>query len=530
MSNYVANYVFCNEELYNGFLYNSFGQRFFQEGMYDPAGYVLDSERRLLIFETRGMEYKNEAIEKVISRYHDVIWNCVEENHVEEGCFYWDGEKVSGSVRPLQESCDDCYFTIEYEDPLFRGFKIIMGFPDRIVEENFVTNTRREFYLSEFASSQIMSFMNDQRTRIIQESSGHEFPSYTGEDIWDEYGFWGADRFCDNAGVCRLDSDQIKGIDEEELKKGALIIKEVRNYLEEYFRKYKIDIQLSYKEVREFAMGDRVESVKIKELERIHGFAVEYRDKYQDPETRECEVEDGFAERCREFGFVMDCGERFAERYSKEAFQDYRDLEDIAVDIEDIDILGSAIFSYWRGVTHWSYSQLLEESNRRWFAIAFDRLSALTDPYKDKPFSFDGRLTRVTIKSDSVCYGPCPKPDDEVMQELIIIDDGRVWVTRYNYGEGYPYEIKDNRRYDVSTASVQKIFAAILNYFKSNRSDTFVTDVGSWEIFLNDDLLRTFKASGSMGSDLYSEYGGLSEIIRAELSIPDLFVFDGNNG
>ena len=53
--------------------------------MYDPIGCILDEEKRLVIFDTRGMEYKRENIEKIICRYQDVVWNCVEEN-VATGC------------------------------------------------------------------------------------------------------------------------------------------------------------------------------------------------------------------------------------------------------------------------------------------------------------------------------------------------------------------------------------------------------------------------------------------------------------
>ena len=529
MSNYVANYVFCNEELYNDFLNVDFDHKLFQEGMYDPIGCILNQERRLLIFDTRGMEYKHDYIEMIINRYHDVVWNCVEENCVEEGHFYWDGEKVASVVRPLQESSEDCFFTIEYADPDFKMFKTIIGFPNRLVEENFVTNTRREYYLSEFASNHIMNYMDNLRSRIIENTAHGEYPSFTDKTIREEYWFWSKDNYSDCASICKIDADQIDKIDKEELKKGELIIKEVKDYLEEFFKKNRIEFQLSYEDIKEFAVSENDDNKVINNFDRIHDFAVEYRDKYLDPETKECEVEEGFADKCRELGFEMDCGKRFIEAYSEGGFQDYRNLEDIIDEVDDVDLLGSAIFSYWRGVTHWSYTYLLDDDNKKWLITALDRMATLTDPYKDKPFAFDGQLTRILIKSNNICYGPCPDPDEEVMQKLIIINDGRVWVERFVYGEGYPYEVKSRKRCDLSEDSIERIFRAVVDYINGDRPLEYVTDIGFWELYLNDRQGKTFKDSGSMYSDLYSKYGGLSEIIRAELNIPDLFVFDGNN-
>ena len=251
MSNYVANYVFCNEELYNNFLYADFEHKLFQEGMYDPIGCILDEEKRLVIFDTRGMEYKRENIEKIICRYHDVVWNCVEENRIEEGQFYWDGEKVVLTLRPLQESVDDCTFTIEFFEPDYKTLKVITGFPDRITEENYVTNTRRDFWLSEHPSKQITTYMNNVRVRILNESKHGDFPSVISGDVLDEYWFWSPSDYKEHASICKCDAGQI---DQKEFDKGDQIIREVKDYLTDFFRTFNIDIKLFYSDVAEFCL------------------------------------------------------------------------------------------------------------------------------------------------------------------------------------------------------------------------------------------------------------------------------------
>ena len=115
------------------------------------------------------------------------------------------------------------------------------------------------------------------------------------------------------------------------------------------------------------------------ERKKIHDFAVKYHSLYVNPQTTEREVEDGFSDQCFALGFEMDCGERFIETFSKGAFYEKEDLEQIISDIDDIMLLGSAIFSHWRAVTHWDYSSLLGEEHRPWFITAFGRLAVITE-------------------------------------------------------------------------------------------------------------------------------------------------------
>lgn len=58
--------------------------------------------------------------------------------------------------------------------------------------------------------------------------------------------------------------------------------------------------------------------------------------------------------------------------------------------IEDIGLLGSAIFSKYRYITHWAYcDNLLSESNREWFKMAFKRLQELTNEVESVDFTDD---------------------------------------------------------------------------------------------------------------------------------------------
>ena len=127
---------------------------------------------------------------------------------------------------------------------------------------------------------------------------------------------------------------------------------------------------------------------------RIHDFADHYFNLYRDPRTTNKQVCDGFAEKCFDLGFEMDCGNAFCERYPK-AFNDYTELEKIIEEIDDPQFLGTAIFSQWRYVTHWSYcSHPLDPEFRPWFISAFGRLMTITSEDNTPPFVFFGNAKK----------------------------------------------------------------------------------------------------------------------------------------
>ena len=85
-----------------------------------------------------------------------------------------------------------------------------------------------------------------------------------------------------------------------------------------------------------------------------------------------------FADECEACGFEMDCGKSFERKYpEKRAFTTATGLSEIIHEIDDILLLGSAIFSQWRYYTHWAMSGL--DNFKEWFLIAFTRLLELSE-------------------------------------------------------------------------------------------------------------------------------------------------------
>lgn len=192
------------------------------------------------------------------------------------------------------------------------------------------------------------------------------------------------------------------------------------------------------------------------DMKQIHEFAVKWYDKFRNKKINYIELVDHYmADDCEALGFVMDCGHAFSDKYGKAA-NDVETLERIIGQITDIPLLGSAIYSQWRYFNHWAYSgeEILEPQNRAWFTIALSRLGELAECQLKR---FIGTPQKVRIVSNNICYGPSPKPDDEVEQHITINADGRVWFSAYNFGSGFDghekygskiYKIKKDKHHD----------------------------------------------------------------------------------
>ena len=113
----------------------------------------------------------------------------------------------------------------------------------------------------------------------------------------------------------------------------------------------------------------------------IFAFAKKWSEKFSDKNISYIELVDRYmAEDCKSLNFNMDCGNSFWELYGK-AVYDSDTLTPIINQINDIPLLGSAIYSRWRYFNHWAYdpSSILEEKNRKWFLLALNRLMELTN-------------------------------------------------------------------------------------------------------------------------------------------------------
>lgn len=126
----------------------------------------------------------------------------------------------------------------------------------------------------------------------------------------------------------------------------------------------------------------------------------------------------------------------------------------------------------------------------------------------------------IRIVSNCISYGPQPEPMDIVEQRLSINSKGRVWLTQYAYGSGFPYHCVKREQFAIPKAATNELFGIVKAYTLSLSEIEMVTDCGDWELSMDGEV---FKGS------LMNDYEDISTCIRKALGRTDLFIMDGNN-
>lgn len=265
--------------------------------------------------------------------------------------------------------------------------------------------------------------------------------------------------------------------------------------------------------------------------EKIYEFANHYFNIFRDPKATNRQVEEDFADKCFALGFEMDCGNSFCEKYPK-AFNDVAELDKIIEEIDDPQFLGTAIFSQWRYITHWSYcSHPLDEQYRPWFITAFGRLVAITSEVGAPPYVFYGNVRKIKINSNCIGYGFLPKEGIEVEQHLTITDEGRVWLSRYAIAEDLNFvKLKkiEQKQFRIDAEKAKFLLDKYTKYFRDEYEISFATDVGSFEMLITDDEGKTAVFIGPLICEFEVDGYDLSQLTRDTLDDQTLFMFDCN--
>lgn len=159
MSNYVHNYLFCNKDAKKRILSLSDDELYMLKGYYDDIVITIKDNRFLIIFDTWGMEYRTEFITGFIREFKSTKWYCIEENEIEQRCYFWNGSDVECSMRKLIETLDGEEICIRYSDSKFRPLYIIFISAHRIVFENLLKNKMKEYYFSKKSSILIEDYV-----------------------------------------------------------------------------------------------------------------------------------------------------------------------------------------------------------------------------------------------------------------------------------------------------------------------------------------------------------------------------------
>lgn len=141
-----------------------------------------------------------------------------------------------------------------------------------------------------------------------------------------------------------------------------------------------------------------------------------------------------------------------------------------------------------------------------------------------------GRVKRIKLVSNCLCYGPAPMPEDEAEQHLTICSDGRVFFSSYIVGnrEDFKYEKARMERHDITDTKANYILATIGSFFEEKYIENFATDCGNWDIEIINEQDRKFHFGGSLCTDLVYRQEALSLLLREFIEMPELLGFDGD--
>ncbi len=138
-------------------------------------------------------------------------------------------------------------------------------------------------------------------------------------------------------------------------------------------------------------------------------------------------------------------------------------------------------------------------------------------------------IRKIQLVSDNICYGPMPEPEREVEQRLTVLSDGRVWLSRYRFGEGWPHKLAAKETMRIGKEKATEILSVIENVFTEGFVPDLVTDVGSWDLKITFEDGQVVPFEGSLFRDERIEEYGISGMIRQALGDSSVFAFDGGH-
>jgi len=116
----------------------------------------------------------------------------------------------------------------------------------------------------------------------------------------------------------------------------------------------------------------------------IFEFLKSWTKRFSSHELTKIEFEENFGDICASLGFQMDCSHEFDRLYPGSSQIPSTELDAMINSIQDVDLLGSAVYSQWRYLTHWADFYELDKDTCHWFKIILRQMKELTKKKKHK--------------------------------------------------------------------------------------------------------------------------------------------------
>lgn len=251
-------------------------------------------------------------------------------------------------------------------------------------------------------------------------------------------------------------------------------------------------------------------------LKYIHDFANRWYEKFGNPKTKFIDlVGRRMGEECKNLGFEMDIGKAFFSKYGN-AVSNYIELNKVIDEIDDIDLLGSAIFSHWRYFNHWAYDaeEIMEFENISWFLIALSRLAVLSG--KDS-FVFEGIPKNISLVSNYAFSESHYDISNEVKQVLNINYDGQLEFSAFNIVGDMTRE----KMLIVEQSKVELILNNIAKYLQGDFEEVTESNIDSWQMKITNTDGEVYNYSSSLFENMVINGNDLSNQIRELYEIDD---------
>lgn len=113
-------------------------------------------------------------------------------------------------------------------------------------------------------------------------------------------------------------------------------------------------------------------------------------------------------------------------------------------------------------------------------------------------------------------------------QHLTVSATGDVWFIGYNYGRGFEnYKKRREKKLSIEKRKAEHILSLFSQYFFKNPPTLFATDIGQWELIIVDIAGNVHKFKGSLFGEIMVGDIDITDYIRENIPINNLFVFDG---
>ena len=140
-----------------------------------------------------------------------------------------------------------------------------------------------------------------------------------------------------------------------------------------------------------------------------------------------------------------------------------------------------------------------------------------------------GYIQKIRLVSKNICRTYSPQEREDVEQHLVLYRNGRVFFSAYQLvNDSQAYHRSQKQWLQIPQNTAETAFDYFLRFFVPFHKDETEPDVGSWTLELTNSEGMKFHFKGPLYPYPYSDYHGLSILLRRLLRMDQLWIFEGN--